>query len=370
MPDPFRGQTPTCLALRCLTPFVGFEALNVESKCRVDSWSNRRSVLKTAVLRASVLGFMPQTRPTRYSPARRRRAVAIAALLAAVALAAGGAAVVLSADGGPKAEEAVDGFLAAWSRGDDRGAAGWTDDARRAQEELAANRRGLDGAKVSARTLAVSEEGDAARARFEVTWDVPGFGPWSYRSSARLRKGEERWTLAWSPKVVHPQLGDVRVLGTVREAGPRGSILDRDGRAIVRERTVYRVGLARDKVRGRRRVGLRARRGRRRRRRAPCAAPSAAPGPSSSSRRSRCARPTTTPSRRSSTACPACSRSATRRRSRPAASSRARCSARSARPRRSSSRSSRTAAPATRSASPACRPATRAGSAARPRAGS
>ncbi len=191
---------------------------------------------------------MSQTRPTRYSPARRRRALAIAALLAAVALAGGGAAVVLSADGRPKAEEAVDGFLAAWSRGDDRGAAGWTDDARRAQEELAANRRGLDGAKVSARTLAVSEEGDVARARFEVTWDVPGFGPWSYRSSARLRKGEERWTLAWSPKVVHPQLGDVRVLGTVREAGARGPILDRDGRAIVRERTVYRVGLARDKV--------------------------------------------------------------------------------------------------------------------------
>ena len=192
---------------------------------------------------------MPTTRPSRHSPARRRRAVAVLALLAAVALVGGGAAVLLSAGGGPQAQESVDGFLAAWSRGDDRGAAGWTDDARRAQDELAANRRGLDGAKVSARTLAVTEDGDAARARFEVTWDVPGIGRWSYRSAARLRKGEERWTLAWSPKVVHPQLSDVRVLGTVREAGPRGRILDRDGRALVRDRAVHRVGLARDKVR-------------------------------------------------------------------------------------------------------------------------
>jgi cell division protein FtsI/penicillin-binding protein 2 len=188
-------------------------------------------------------------RPTRYAPARRRRLLALAAIVAAFLVVGGAAAVLFGAGGGPEPDDAAEAFLAGWSRGDDRGAAGWTDAPRRAAADLEANRRGLDGAAVRARLLELRENGDAASARFEVSWDVPGIGRWSYRSSARLRRGEERWTLAWTPKVVHPALNDVRRLGTTREAGPRGELRDRDGRAIVRDRPVYRVGLARDKVR-------------------------------------------------------------------------------------------------------------------------
>ena len=78
---------------------------------------------------------------------------------------------------------------------------------------------------------------------------MPGIGRFAYPVSMTLRRGDERWTVAWSERVVHPKLeDDTQRLGTTREAARRGDILDRDGVAIVRPRTVYRVGLARDKV--------------------------------------------------------------------------------------------------------------------------
>ena len=190
----------------------------------------------------------PPTRRTNYAPVRRRRVGALVAFGLVVLAIGATAAWMLGAGRGPAAEEAAEAFAAAWSRGDDQGAAGWTDAPRRALTDLEANRRGLDGAKVTARTLEVTENGDAATARFAVTWVVPAIGTWAYRSTARLRRGDERWSLQWTPKVVHPALNDVRRLGTTREPAHRGRVLDRDGRAIVRDRTVYRVGLARDKV--------------------------------------------------------------------------------------------------------------------------
>jgi cell division protein FtsI/penicillin-binding protein 2 len=139
-------------------------------------------------------------------------------------------------------------FAAAWTRGDDRGAAALTDRAGAAAEDLVANRRGLDGAKVLATVGTVSEDGDTARAALKVAWDVPGIGRFAYSSSMRLRRTDDGWRIAWSPRVVHPRLRPDERLGTTRTPAARGEILDRDGRALVRDREVYRIGLARDKV--------------------------------------------------------------------------------------------------------------------------
>jgi cell division protein FtsI/penicillin-binding protein 2 len=173
----------------------------------------------------------------------------VAALLAALIAVGGAAAWLLLRPGEPGAREAAEPFVAAWSRGDDRGAARLTDDPRLAAEDLAANRRGLDGATVRARLLDVTEREDSARARVEVAWQVPGIGRWSYRSAMSLRRADDRWAIAWSPKIVHPSLDEIRRLGTTRDPARRGNVLDRNGVAIVRPRTVYRVGLARDEVR-------------------------------------------------------------------------------------------------------------------------
>jgi cell division protein FtsI/penicillin-binding protein 2 len=189
----------------------------------------------------------PASRTTVYS--RRRRAAALGALTLTLLALAAAALLLTRGGGGPGAQDVAADFLAAWTRGDDRGAAGLTNAPPRALSALQANRRGLDGATVQARLADAHEDGDAASARFTVTWNVPGTGRWAYRSALRLRRTDDVWRVTWAPEVVHPALRGQNRLGTTRTHAARGRILARDGRAIVRARPVYRIGLARDKVR-------------------------------------------------------------------------------------------------------------------------
>jgi cell division protein FtsI/penicillin-binding protein 2 len=175
------------------------------------------------------------------------RIAAVTALVLAVG-AAVVAAIWLIGGSGPPASETAEKFAAAWSRGDDRGAAQFTNAPERASEDLQANRRGLDGAAVRARVIDVAEEDDTAVARVAVRWNVPGIGPWGYRTRMTLDKGDDDWAVRWARQVVHPQLRGEQRLGTTHEQGTRGKILARDGRAIVRDRTVYRIGLENDRV--------------------------------------------------------------------------------------------------------------------------
>ncbi|HEX6620088.1 MAG TPA: hypothetical protein VF024_10545, partial [Solirubrobacteraceae bacterium] len=74
--------------------------------------------------------------------------------LGALALVTVAAGVILFVRGAapPEPSEALDPFVAAWSRGDDRGAAALTTDPAAAGTALAVNRRGLDGARVRVST--------------------------------------------------------------------------------------------------------------------------------------------------------------------------------------------------------------------------
>ena len=185
---------------------------------------------------------------TRQRSHRRSRRVAAVVALAASIVAAGTLAWLLVGRTGPTPEDAANRFLAAWSRGDDRGAAAQTSDPTAAAASLEANRKGLDGAALRARLLDVREDG-AARARTELAWEVPGIGRFAYRSRVTLDEREDGWVVVWSEGVVHPRLEDAtQRLGTTRSPARRGDILDRDGEAIVSLRSVHRVGLARDKV--------------------------------------------------------------------------------------------------------------------------
>jgi cell division protein FtsI/penicillin-binding protein 2 len=168
----------------------------------------------------------------------------------ALALVAGAAAVIVFVRGAepPGPSEALDPFVSAWSRGDDRGAAAQTTDPAAAGAALAANRRGLDGARVQAATEAVAESDDTARATVRARWNVPGIGAWSYRTRIALERRDGHWKVVWAPTVVHPRLSAGRRLGTVRESDTRAPIVDREGRPLVSARRVVRIGLDRATV--------------------------------------------------------------------------------------------------------------------------
>jgi cell division protein FtsI/penicillin-binding protein 2 len=176
-------------------------------------------------------------------------AARVAALGALAVVVAAVAFVVFGGPGDPPGPRtALDPYLAAWGRGDDRAAAALTDNPRAAAAALTTNRRGLDGARVRASVGEVREHDDAADVDVRVTWNVPGIGPWSYDATIALARDDDKWRIAWSPADIHPRLRGASRLGTVRQAPDRAPILDRDGRPLVMARQVVRVGIDRAKV--------------------------------------------------------------------------------------------------------------------------
>ena len=181
---------------------------------------------------------------------RSNPAVARVLALGALVLVAVAAIVILFIRGAapPGPSEALDPFVAAWSRGDDRGAAALTSDPGPPAAALAANRRGLDGARLQATTQDVAKKGDAARATLRLSWNVPGIGAWTYRTRIALERRDGHWKVVWAPTVVHPRLTAGRRLGTVRAADARAPIVDRQGRPLVAAHQVVRIGLDRAAV--------------------------------------------------------------------------------------------------------------------------
>ena len=186
--------------------------------------------------------------PSRTHRSSSRRAAAVAALLAAAVAVAGGVAYLVLARG-PEPEPAIDRYLAAWSRGDDAGAARATDRPPAARAALEASRAGLDGAKVSARRGSLTRDGDRATAEVRVAWEVPGFGDFAYDATVALVQRDDRWLVAFAPTAIHPRLTPGTRLGTAVDRPDRGDLLDRDGRALVTERPVVDVALQTDRVR-------------------------------------------------------------------------------------------------------------------------
>ncbi len=150
---------------------------------------------------------------------------------------------------GKPASDTAARYAAAWSRGDDRGAAGLTDRPPAALAQLAASRSGLDGATVRATVGPVREDDDAASATLAVAWEIPRIGRWSYRTHLRLKRGKDGWRVLWSPATLQPKLTAATRLGTVSKAPARGRIEDRGGRALMAERAVVSIDIDTSKVR-------------------------------------------------------------------------------------------------------------------------
>jgi cell division protein FtsI/penicillin-binding protein 2 len=198
-------------------------------------------------------GMPPQFRSRRRTPARGVALVALVAVVAAVVV----VVFVVGRGGGEEsprsqAQAALDRFAVAWTAGRDAAAAAETDRPAGARRALVVNRRGLDGARVRMRAGAVAlgeDDERRGRARVSVTWSVPRVGTWRSTTTATLRSDDEHgWRVVFTPKLIDRHLDADTRLGTAVVAPTRAPILDRDGRAIVRDRAVVKVGLQRDQV--------------------------------------------------------------------------------------------------------------------------
>jgi hypothetical protein len=122
---------------------------------------------------------------------RARRLPIVLFVLALVA----GAALIWIVRGAlePDPGEPVEAFLSDWEAGRDRRAAARTDSPFVAAAALKANRLGLDGARLRAEALEVSERDDTAEARVRLGWTVPGIGPFAYETSVPVVKDGDEW---------------------------------------------------------------------------------------------------------------------------------------------------------------------------------
>ncbi|WP_154674088.1 penicillin-binding transpeptidase domain-containing protein [Nakamurella lactea] len=95
---------------------------------------------------------------------------------------------------------------------------------------------------------------DDATAEIPVSysWQLPDAGIWTYDATWNWRligSGEKaRWSLDWSPTVLHPELGAQQTLAVRTTDADPGTLVDRNNRQILSPVTVYAVQANRTKI--------------------------------------------------------------------------------------------------------------------------
>ncbi|WP_131736377.1 penicillin-binding transpeptidase domain-containing protein [Actinomadura roseirufa] len=156
----------------------------------------------------------------------------------------------------PSAMPAVRDFLIAWQVGNYPAAAKKTVGADRKQVESALGqvRAQLDAASLrlalgvptegDTKVKAIRKTGDDATASFSVKVDLGENGqPWTYKGSMRLRREGGKWKVVWDPSIINPALKPGQRLAVKTTVPPRALIKDGAGRSLLREVSVYAVGV-------------------------------------------------------------------------------------------------------------------------------
>lgn len=109
--------------------------------------------------------------------------------------------------------------------------------------------RGMGPVSPSVTVGPVDVQGTAATAVLNYVWTFPGVKqPWTYSTQAQLAADAGRWKASWQPSVLAKELDGSNRLTQKRLYPERGELLGADGDAIVRERTVVRIGIDKSQV--------------------------------------------------------------------------------------------------------------------------
>lgn len=170
----------------------------------------------------------------------------LAPLIAACAVVCASAGCGLFTDSGP--EDTVAAYLAAWSAGDDAGAAARTDAPDQARETLAAARTALRPAAVTGEIAQVRTAGQRSEASVNVTWDLGGDRRWTYLTALQLRPDDAAatgWVVDWSSASLHPELQTGQDLALRTVTPDPAPVTDRNGAPLLAATPVVTILLDR-----------------------------------------------------------------------------------------------------------------------------
>ncbi len=123
------------------------------------------------------------------------------------------------------------------------------EDPAAAQTSYEAVVAGLGNARPTVELGTLTRTEGTATAPITLSWP---FGPdgWASTSTLPLTADPETgaWTAAWSPGLVHPELGAADVLSAKRTTAPRAEVIGPDGTPIVSDQPVVRVGVQPSRV--------------------------------------------------------------------------------------------------------------------------
>lgn len=88
----------------------------------------------------------------------------------------------------------------------------------------------------------VTSDGDEVVAELAWSWEV-GEEPWTYTTEARLVEDGDDWLVRWEPSLIEPSLVEGERLAVATTRPRRGEVLGRNGKRIVAERDIVRLGL-------------------------------------------------------------------------------------------------------------------------------
>ncbi len=147
----------------------------------------------------------------------------------------------------PAADDAVTALVAALNE-HDVSELSTVNAASDAQADFTTIFAGMDEIYPSVTAGAITYDGaDGASATLNMDYPL-GLNGWSYTSTASFRYVTDTWRLDWQPSIIHPDLTSASRMRHTQTAAKRGAINDRDGNAIVEERSLYEIGLDKSKV--------------------------------------------------------------------------------------------------------------------------
>ncbi|NHA69959.1 penicillin-binding transpeptidase domain-containing protein [Phycicoccus flavus] len=173
---------------------------------------------------------------------RRRLALALTVLLVTGAVAGGWWWTRVEAQRDTAARVALGTYVDGW-RARDLSNVPFAQEG--AAADFAAAVEGLRNAPVTVQEGELDRSGDTAESSLDVSWTLPGGVAWTYTTPVRLVEREGRWLVTGpgdgSPW--HPDLAAGATMRLERTPAARADLLDRDGKPLMPEGTVYRIEL-------------------------------------------------------------------------------------------------------------------------------